>query len=235
MEARMSWRLAGALKQLLAEVNAEFPGRPKQSDGTIGDLAHSSRTSDHNPNSSGVVTALDVTEAWVGGHRVADNILYLLLERRDPRVKYIIHEGSMWSSYPKGGYPAWAKRPYTGSNKHFQHIHVSVHGHPDLADDRAGWGLAEFMSKQLTAHEVAAGKTQPTDDGGFLMALTDQEQKDLLVNVRWAHHYAKLARIYSDQNRRVLKAVAEEVGIVPERVVELIEQAEAETEEEGNK
>ena len=57
----MSWRVARSLDDLLAEVNKVAPGRKKGRDGTIGDQAHASRASRHNPNKAGVVTARDVT------------------------------------------------------------------------------------------------------------------------------------------------------------------------------
>ncbi len=43
----MSWRLAKSLVSLRNELNTAYGGRSKVSDGSIGDLAHSSRVSDH--------------------------------------------------------------------------------------------------------------------------------------------------------------------------------------------
>src|SRR4051794_9209283 len=57
----MAFRLAKALETLRSQVNAAHPTRRKASDGWIGDTAHSARKSDHNPNSAGVVCALDMT------------------------------------------------------------------------------------------------------------------------------------------------------------------------------
>jgi hypothetical protein len=49
---------------------------------------------------------------------------------RDPRVKYGISNGQMFSSYAVSGYAAWTWRPYNPKNgdKHFTHGHLSVVG-----------------------------------------------------------------------------------------------------------
>ncbi|MGB4989147.1 MAG: hypothetical protein WBO10_07930, partial [Pyrinomonadaceae bacterium] len=67
----MSWRIAESLKKLREQINAEWPGRDKASDGGIGDAAHASRSSDHNPwvkdsRGQGVVTAIDIDEDLAG-------------------------------------------------------------------------------------------------------------------------------------------------------------------------
>ncbi|HKY57649.1 MAG TPA: hypothetical protein VJL80_06400 [Aeromicrobium sp.] len=142
----MTWRLAKSLDKLRAEVNDLFPGRSKVSDGTIGDAAHATRTSDHNPwvkdGTTGIVTAIDITEdAERGIPEIADFIVSTLVERRDPRVKYIIHEGRIWRSYDKPGIPAWTSAPYTGTNGHFKHVHVSVQPEKVRYDSLDSWGL----------------------------------------------------------------------------------------------
>lgn len=136
----MAWRLAKALVALRDQVNARFPGRSKASDGTIGDTAHAARASDHNPNKAGVVTAIDLTTDPNDGantEALAEN----LRQQRDPRLKYVIAVGRMFSSYPAGGVPAWTWRPYTGKNPHIHHFHLSVLGDPARYDDPAMWDI----------------------------------------------------------------------------------------------
>lgn len=142
----MTWRLAYALDELLDELNARFPARDKASDGTIGDAAHAARSSDHNPwvkdGKVGVVTAVDITDDAEG--TVKDIAVWardIVIERRDARVKYLIHKGRMWRSYDKPGIPAWTPAPYAGLNDHEHHLHISVKPERSLYDSRDQWLL----------------------------------------------------------------------------------------------
>lgn len=133
----MSWRLAKALEKLRDQVNAARPGRRKDSDGSVGDTAHSARASDHNPDGAGVVHAIDITHDPRGGfdsYAFAD----LLLKKQDPRLKYVISNRRIGSG-PSGPSPGkWRK--YTGSNPHDHHVHVScVTG--ALQDDTRAWDI----------------------------------------------------------------------------------------------
>jgi hypothetical protein len=148
-----TWTLAGALGTLRAEVDALWPDRSKLSDGTLGDPAHQARTSDHNPDADGVVRAWDCT-AWVGPDgNVADLLAEHLRATRDPRVKYVIRSSRMFSSYPTSSTPAWTWRPYTGTNPHDKHTHVSVQPAPP-GDDPSPWHLEESLMP--TPAEIAA-------------------------------------------------------------------------------
>ncbi len=133
------WRLARSLTKLREEVNAAYPGRPTNSDGTIGDAAHSSRKSDHNPNSAGIVCALDLTEWVQNGIEMNDVLAEILRASRDPRIKYVISDGRMFSSYSTSHRRAWEWGPYNGFNKHTKHVHVSVLGH--YADTITPWNI----------------------------------------------------------------------------------------------
>jgi hypothetical protein len=138
----MSWRLARGLEQLRAQVNAKWPKRSKDSDGSIGDTSHSARASDHNPDGAGVVHAIDITHDPKGGfdsYAFAD----LLLERQDPRLKYVISNRRIGSG-PAGPSPgAWRK--YTGVNPHDHHVHVSIVSGA-LADDARDWDIGEVTA-----------------------------------------------------------------------------------------
>lgn len=126
----MAWRLAKSLIKLREQINAASPNRNKASDGSIADAAHASRVSDHNPNSQGVVTAIDVT------HDLKNNVSGTSLTValiRDFRIKYVIFNGAIW----KARTGKWEK--YTGANQHKQHVHISVKA--ELADDERPWPL----------------------------------------------------------------------------------------------
>ena len=134
----MSWRLAGSLVQLRDEVWALWPGTTVW---TIGDQEHRSRYSDHNENASGVVCAIDVV-----GKEQAQAVFQHILDGRDGRTKYAIHDRKIVSSTVS----PWAVRDYDGPNPHTSHTHVSVGRgrdgrttRPDLYDSTAPWGLGQ--------------------------------------------------------------------------------------------
>lgn len=139
----MTWRLAKSLEALRAQINAAYPNRSKASDGTIGDAAHASRSSDHNPwvkdGAVGVVTALDITHDPANGvdiQKLAD----ALVASRDSRIKYIICNGRIVSGSGQKQ-PAWTWRNYTGSNMHTKHVHISVKGSKAAYDDTGAWHI----------------------------------------------------------------------------------------------
>lgn len=133
----MSWKLAPSLTVLFEEVNAEWPRRDKRSDGTIGDAAHSARTSQHNPNRDpgddvpdGMVTAADIDRDGIDVPRLLDVLI------GDPRVWYVIHDRRIWSRTHN-----WKPRPYGGSNPHTTHIHVSLNQNRESVGDVSPWGI----------------------------------------------------------------------------------------------
>lgn len=129
-----TWRLARSLDTLRAQINKLAPARSKISDGTIGDTAHSARTSDHNPDANGVVHAIDITHDPAGGID-GQALGEALSASRDPRIKYIISNRRICAG--KDGPSPWQWRPYDGTNPHTHHVHISVR---DVsADDASAW------------------------------------------------------------------------------------------------
>jgi hypothetical protein len=135
------WRVARSLDVLLDEINSIAPGRSKASDGAIGDRAHAASASDHNPNNANVVCARDFTHDPGSGadmDRISRRIVAIL----PPALKYIIWDRRIWSRSRAAD--GW--RPYSGSNPHTRHMHVSVGEGPDghstgPYDDSSPWGL----------------------------------------------------------------------------------------------
>jgi hypothetical protein len=130
----MTWRLAQSLEVLRNQVDASFPNRSKVNDGTIGDASHAASTSDHNPNSSNVVTAIDITHDPAHGFD-AGHLAEILRLARDPRIKYVISNRRIFSSKVS----PWVWRSYNGANAHSEHVHISVMPDAALWDDRTPW------------------------------------------------------------------------------------------------
>lgn len=164
----MAWRNAIASIKLAQEINTRWPNRDKASDGTIGDAAHQSRTSDHNPwvkdrNGVGVVRARDIDEDLDGNRAdsgqdikpVFDHLLKLA-KAGDPRLNgggYIISEGRIYSERQN-----WASRPYSGmANPHNKHLHVSFSLNASGYDSDKPWGLLTPTQKVKTVKKDDRG------------------------------------------------------------------------------
>lgn len=134
----MAWRVAKSLDVLLAQLNARAPRRSKVSDGSIGDAAHATTNSDHNPwYGGGIVTARDFTHDPAGGldcNWLAD----VLVRSKDSRIKYLIWNRRILDSRPQ--HNPWKWMPYSGSNAHTHHLHISVMPNAG-ADDTRAWNL----------------------------------------------------------------------------------------------
>lgn len=137
MVKAVPWRVAFSLLQLRKQIDAAAPNRSKASDGTIGDTAHSGRSSDHNAwvkdAGVGVVTALDITHDLANGVDCEELAAHLL---KDNRVKYIIWNRRIWQN------SKW--KAYTGANPHSLHIHISVSSQRGLYDSDKPWEIGEF-------------------------------------------------------------------------------------------
>lgn len=151
----MNWRLAAALEKIRAQINAAAPSRSKASDGSIGDAQHASRSSDHNPwvrdGNVGVVTAIDITHDPADGCDAAQIAAAAL---RDSRTKYVIWNRRIANPDIAGG--AW--RPYSGSNPHDKHVHISVRPEKRFFDSDAAWDIGA-LTPDRTAKKPDARPT----------------------------------------------------------------------------
>lgn len=180
----MAWRLAKSIDVLRKEINAAYPKRRKSSDGTIGDDEHASRSSDHNPwvkdGRTGVVTAIDFTHDPDNGVD-AGEIAELLRASKDTRIKYIISNKRICNSAKTGGAAAWSWRPYSGSNPHTKHMHLSVKSDKKQYDSIQPWKL-ELATKPTDASvisprkkgEVETVQEQLTQIGYFVGEIDDK-------------------------------------------------------------
>ena len=124
----MAWHLAPSLVNFRNEVNRKWPKRPKGSDGTIGDPAHASRSSDHNPNSRRSVNAIDITYPGVDPKQIIAAV------KKHPSANYVIFDRQIWSRSHN-----WVPRPYTGISPHTEHLHISILQTSAAEQNQAKW------------------------------------------------------------------------------------------------
>lgn len=144
------WVVDLGLNKLLAQINAAAPNRSKVSDGSIGDPAHQATNSDHNPehppppgNPDYEVDARDFTQDAAHNADMAV-IAEAIRQSKDPRVSYVIYNRRIFSG-PEGPQP-WVWRPYSGTDPHTSHMHVSVRDatHDQTQDWRIGLDMTDM-------------------------------------------------------------------------------------------
>ena len=131
---------------VLRQATALFPKRKKLSDGLLPSVAHQKQSpnSDHNTG-----LAVDLTHDPENGVDCAQIFEKL---KEDKRVSYLIFNKKIWSrQYAKRG-----NRPYSGSNPHTKHLHISID--PDMANDTSPWFW--WMNQPKIVNQVRA-KLQP--------------------------------------------------------------------------
>lgn len=171
----MAWRLAKSLETLRSNVNAKWPNRSKDSDGTIGDESHQSSNSDHNPwvqdGGQGVVTAMDITHDPANGLS-SQKLAEALIASRDPRIKYVISNRKIASSEAS----PWQWRDYDGKNPHNHHVHISAKSEKASYDSTAGWPLDNVAPP--SSGEASSHSTHPTlRQGSSGSAVRELQQK----------------------------------------------------------
>ena len=121
---RRPWQVVPSLSQLLVQVDAAYPIR-HAADGTAAGQGHfnTNPKSDHTPDINGDVRAGDIGEVVEND---AFNVAESIRLSKDSRIKYVIHERRIFSSYNHSAGAPFTWRPYSGSNPHSSHVHVSV-------------------------------------------------------------------------------------------------------------
>jgi len=143
------WQLAGCLVRLFDDADRYAPRRSRISDGTIGDVAHQARRSDHNPDSNRFVCAADLTHDPVGGFdawQVAQTIAQNVHAGIETRVVYLISGDPAVLGdqifHRVAGVWQWNAHPHTNGSHRNHHLHVScTHDQPGR-DDQARWQLS---------------------------------------------------------------------------------------------
>ncbi len=154
----MDWRLAKSLGTLRDQINAAHPSRSKGDDGTIGDARHQAEHSEHNPDKNGVVRAIDISND--PAHRADSDVMAkAIVASRDRRILYMISHRKICSSVVS----PWVWRPYSGSDPHTGHFHLSVVEDPKLYDSTAPWSFGAPITAQPSppVASTPAPATQP--------------------------------------------------------------------------
>jgi hypothetical protein len=203
-----------SLLVLLDQVNAFAPARGRASDGLKASAAHhaASPNSDHEPHfvagvGAEIVTALDLTHDPAHGF---DSYAFaeVLRTHRDRRIKYVISNHRIFSSYSNSKRPAWTWGVYTGSSDpHTGHVHVSVLD-AQVCDTRTPWTLEGLMAE----YTVAEMRAMPWQYDGRGIG----ENNGTTVR--------RSTLSYFDEMLQLVRKIAEQVNIDPEEL-EAIEQA----------
>jgi len=170
----VDWILVSCLVSLREEFNQLAPDRDKSSDGSIGDDAHASSSSDHNPDETGAtpyedadsvneVHAIDVDVNLRVPGWTMERAVQIIVDRHrlgsDDRLQNVIYNRRVWSRSW-----GWTEREYTGSNPHDKHAHFSSRYTTPEESDTRPWGLLEEdeMDFWASAAKAARGDADAT-------------------------------------------------------------------------
>ena len=117
-------RACPAAIAVLRQATAQRPKRIKASDGLLPSAAHVKQNPDSDHNSG---FAADISHDPTFG---VDCVFAFIKLQKDPRVKYLIFNGKIWS-------PEKGNHEYTGPNKHPHHLHISIKD--TCGDDTSPW------------------------------------------------------------------------------------------------
>lgn len=116
-----------AAKAVLRQATALRPRRRTSSDGLLPSRAHIKQNPDSDHN-AGLAADLSHDPA----HGIDCRLIFEEL-KKDKRVKYLIHNGLIWSKDRKKE----GNRKYDGSNPHKLHLHISIY--EEFSNDTSPW------------------------------------------------------------------------------------------------
>lgn len=197
-----AWFLNRALTNFRSEVNGRWPNRDKTSDGTIGDAAHASRSSDHNPDPDGSVDAWDMD---VDGVDVA--ACKAAFEAHEAS-SYWIHNDRI--SFRDEG---WVPRSYAyaGPNRNRHDKHVHWNGRQSRENSTKPWFTEDDMALTPADAELVVDRL-------FARLVTSPGFPDGAINVRDLLKQGYPAKVAAEAAR---DGVAELVARPPAVPVEL--------------
>jgi hypothetical protein len=199
----MSWRLGNSIDKWKDEAQAAKPGCTID---TIGDAAHSSRESDHNPcDCHNAVCASDIYVRDFDCNQIAENLRQMAIQG-DGRIKYVIFNRRIFSG-PNQSYPAGQWRNYTGSNPHTDHLHISVAHPSQYFDSTAAWDVfggpptpVESIGVESVAFFVSlsSGQTLLVNEG-IISIGSETDRQELVKAIKDIDHVAKVGEGTSNQ------------------------------------
>lgn len=141
------WRAGACLLVLREQCNTLAPARVKGSDGTIGDTAHQAEacSSQHNSccvkyNGVWIIRAIDITHDPARGCDIGV-IFDRIRASQDNRVRYLIFNRRICYPTSRNGYAPWAWQPYSGSDPHTNHGHLSTFDDAARFDNTRAWAI----------------------------------------------------------------------------------------------
>jgi len=173
----MGWIVVPCLLEGRDQMNHRFPNRDHGADGTIGDTAHQSHASSHNPDITGdpeyrdhdsldEVRAIDFDKDLRDVHGVTmEQVVQRWITKaragQMPFVRYFIYNKRIWHRRDN-----FTTRAYTGSDQHESHVHVTTDFNQEADTVRnTNWHLNDLGVPGETPvsedHLVVDGKLGP--------------------------------------------------------------------------
>lgn len=145
----MAWHLAPSLVRNREWNRKKWPGQLNSMDGSIGDAAHASTVSDHNPNSRNSVNAIDEDErgihmpTWIVAGIVHPSTNYLIYEKHIYSLRYL-----------------FKRRAYTGRQPHDKHGHLSIQQTVKAEQSKTEWGVSSWPTLHIGSTGRAVNELQ---------------------------------------------------------------------------